>query len=519
MTVQKVSDAITGWTYSYLTDSAGSAPPAGGLVLRDIDHLGHGFARDIRLIGFWVELETVAPDGTLTAGAKTFHTLSAPEFTMGAIRVLTPHAVGAPTTAAALGDLKLVDTALDFASFYKTSGNYLATGIAATFTAPALLAGAANPEMIGLTIDQVFIFGPYGQHHHEPSGALMAARHHPLVKYAWQANPAFDKTLNRTRVKAIRFDYRLQIKLDRHYDLAENAKLAQLGNQAGLFADSDSSVATGIDAIAGTIWHLNKPKGVSGGSFVGAEKPLVFEVIAPGLALGFPAYLVPPSPGGAVVGVRCWDNLHLWSARGPGAPIISAPGAFHAAHLHWRWGAAAAVTSVRKDPTFNPTVYPSGVATRPGVTGTWGPLVDPGIWMQTIRVAIVKNDAKLDPNAGVTLTALSTADWKTLFNPGLRTTPDDISAGTDIVLWLSAEVAGRVTIPSYRDGSFLPTDVAAQTIEAKPSGTIFLHGMFFAHNPELTGGVTGVVGTTGPQYTPVSEADIRSTHVWFRSAN
>jgi hypothetical protein len=200
--------------------------------------------------------------------------------------------------------------------------------------------------------------------------------------------------------------------------------------------------------------------------------------------------------------------------------MISAPGAFHAAHIHWRWGAAAAVTSVRSDPTFNPKVYPSGVAARPGVTGTWGPLVDPGIWMQTIRIAVVKNDPKLDPNAGAALTALSTADWKALFNPGLRATPDDISAGADIVLWLSAEVAGRVLVPGYRDGSFLPTDVPAQTYEAKTSGTVFLHGMFFAHNPEQSGGITGAVGTTGPQYTPNSEADIRKPPpAWFRSAN
>ena len=519
MTVQKVSDATTGWNYSYLTDGAGSTPPAGGLVLQNIDRLGHSFARDIRLIGFWIELETVDPDGTVTAGAKTFHSLSAPEFTMGAIKVLTPQAPGAPTTPAALGDLKLVDTALDFANYYKTSGNYFATGIAATFTAATILAGATNPEMIGLVIDQVFIFGPYGQHHHEPSGALMAARHHPMVKFEWQANPAFDKSKTRTRVKSLRFDYRLHLKLDRHHDLAENAKLAQLGNQAGLFADSDSSLATGINAIGGSIFHLSKSKGVSGGSFVGAEKPLVFEVTAPGLSSGFPSYLTPPTQGSAIVGVRCWDNVHWWSARGLGQPIISAPGAFHAAHIHWRWGAAAAATPVRSDQTFNPTVYPSGVAARPELKGTWGPLVDPRIWMQSIRLAIVKNDAKLDPTAGVPLNSLSTADWKALFNPGLRATPDDISAGADIVLWYSAEVAGRVLVPGYRDGSFLPTDVPPQVYQAKTSGTIFLHGIFFAHNPELSGGAFSVVGTTGPQYTPNSEADIRKTPSWFRSAN
>src|SRR6185312_15539282 len=272
-------------------------------------------------------------------------------------------------------------------------------------------------------------------------GALMAARHSPMVKFAWQANSALDKSVTRTRVKSLRFDYRIHLKLDRHHDLAENAKLTQLGNQAGIFADSDSATGTTIDAITGTVWNLSTSKGLSGGSFVGAEKPLVFEVIAPGLAFGFPAYLKPPVRGQAVTGVRCWDNIHWWGARGAGSPIISAPGAFHAAHLHWRWGAAASVTSAKSDPTFNPTVYPSGVAARPGVSGTWGPLLDPGIWMQSIRFAVVKNDPKLDPNTGVAASALSKADWKALFDPGLRTLPAPIASGDDIVLWFSTEIA------------------------------------------------------------------------------
>jgi len=516
MTVTRISDTITGWSYSYLTDGSGGTPPPGGLVVQDVDRLGHGFARDIRLIGFWVETETVATDGTIGPGVKSFHTLSAPEFTPGTIQQLTPMAMGTPTTVTTLGDLKRVDTALDFASYYKINGNYVASGIAATFTAPALLASATNPEVIGLTIDQIFLFGPYGQHHHEPSGALMAARHHPMVKFAWQANPAFDATKPRTRIKSLRFDFRLHLKLDRHHDLADNAKLAQLGNQAGIFADSDSAVGTGIDAITGAIWHLSASKGLSGGSFDAAEKPLVFEVTAPGLALGFPSYLKPPVDGRAPVGVRCWDNIHWWGARGAGQPIISAPGAFHAAHLHWRWGAAAAVTGSRSDPTFNPTVYPSGVAARPGVSGTWGPLLDPGIWMQTIRFAIVRNEPRLDPNTGVAAADLSKADWKTMFDPGLRATPDDISAGADIVLWFSTEIAGRVQIPGYRGDSFLPTDVPGQMYESRTSGTVFLHGMFFAHNPEQKG---LTVGTTAPQYTPDSEADIRSANAWFRSAD
>jgi hypothetical protein len=153
----------------------------------------------------------------------------------------------------------------------------------------------------------------------------------------------------------------------------------------------------------------------------------------------------------------------------------------------------------------------------PSQQGMWGPLVDPGIWMQSIRVAVTKNDARLDPMRGAALASLSKSDWKTLFT-SFRPAPDDISAGDDLVLWYSTEVHREVTtLPSSLQGSppfFQPPP--AQTFRAATSGTVFIHGLFFAHDAEKTG---LTVGSTSPAYEPRSAATIRSGKSWFRAAN
>ncbi len=79
---------------------------------------------------------------------------------------------------------------------------------------------------------------------------------------------------------------------------------------------------------------------------------------------------------------------------------------------------------------------------NPAVKGMWGPLVDPNIWIQTLRFAIVKNEAGLDPIKGAAPTALSKDNWASLFDPGLGWSPADINHsgnGEDIVLWFSTD--------------------------------------------------------------------------------
>ena len=59
-------DKVTGWTFETPSDSSGK-PLAGGLVLQKMRHQGHNFARDIRMVGVWIEVEHVDDVGTVTS--------------------------------------------------------------------------------------------------------------------------------------------------------------------------------------------------------------------------------------------------------------------------------------------------------------------------------------------------------------------------------------------------------------------------------------------------------------------
>jgi hypothetical protein len=512
----KIKDPSTDWEFECLTDSAGNALP-GGLVLKTVLHNGHNFAKDLRLIGFQIETETVDPSGTITSSAPVFYALSAPTFAVATVRNLVPVATALPAPASGTFQyLKEADTALDFKTYFKNpAGNYVGVGVAATYVASGFFSALPNCEYADLEIEQIFLFSRYSNAPpHEPSGALEAARFLPMTRYALSANSAYNKSAPYTRLKSIRFDYRLHLHLDRHYDVATNATLAQLGNQAGLFADSDSTVGSGVKGLGSGIWNVfsanTAATAVSSGAFIAIEKPVVLEVTAPGLGAGFPVF-ENVTTSGAAFDVRGWDNIHWWGANLAGAPLISAPGAFHCAHLHWRWGGAA--PGVGGNPVFNPTVWPSGIPLKSAVKGMWGPVLDPGIWMQTVRVAIVKNDPRLDPDKGVALKDLSIATWDKLFNPTLRTTPLDIEGGDDIVLWFSSEIPQRVEVTG-NPGLFSAAPKAIYT--AKPSGTVFIHGIFFAHDSEKSS--FGKVGSRDPAHWPKDEATIKTEKKWFRPA-
>lgn len=516
MSVTLSDPGRTEWSFTCVTAGTSMNPPPGGLVLQQVIHDGHNFARDIRVIGFWLEMEELTFAGAVTPMPKQFFLLDATNFTASPISVLRPSPMSMPTTGRTFAYLREVDTALDFKEYFKdSSGNYVAFGVKAEFSSATFFSRFANCELAGLTIEQIFLFSAYGNTPpHEPSGALSAARCHPIVKYQTTANPTVNRALPVTRIRNIRFDYRLHLYIDRHHDAATNRGLPQLGNQAGLFADSDSLANTTARAIGSTLWNRSTSAGVSYGAFEGVEKPVVLEVTAPGLANGFPLYSSSPTPRVSAP-IRCWDNVHWWGARGTGAPLISAPGAFHAAHIHWRWGAAATI-QVGGNPRFQGN-WPTGQAANPVTAGKWGPVVDPNIWMQTIRIAIVTNDPRLDP-ARAPAANLTRADWKTLFDPGLGRAPADISAGDDIVLWYSVEVPREVTVPGF--STFTGTSHAVTpptTYSARSPGTMFLSGIFFAHDAERTG---FGVGTTGPAHRPRSESAIRTPpRQWFRPGN
>jgi hypothetical protein len=479
----------TGWTFECLTDSSGK-PLEGGLVLQKVRHQGHNFAKDIRTVGIWLSYETVDGSGKVGGSSKKLRLLGSKwGFNVSAVEALVPKPIlNHPTWKEKFEWLKELD-ALNFSDYFQDpQGVYSGYGVMAKYDGPNLFADLDldNCEYSGLSIAQRFLFSRYADEPpHEPSGALDAARFHPLIDYEFTPNSTFDPSKTHARITSIRFDYRLHLYLDNDYQYTERPNMVPgtLSQQAGLFADRDSLAISPL-------------KDLSEKSFFAVEKPLVREVTAPGLLKGVEdgSDLAPddlPIEGK----VLCWDNIHWWALRYPPLTYISSPGAFHAAHCHWRWGAALNKVAALVGPFVD-----AGPHFTPGQ-----PLMDPGIFMQTIRVAVTKNQSRFDP-AKQRLVDLSDARWESLFENHDTPPPEDIHDGADIVLWYSSEVHRQVTIPSRGSSPFF----------AARSGTVFLHGIFFAHDAEQTG-IT--VGPTSSDRRPRTFEEIDRAKKWFRPAS
>ena len=230
------------------------------------------------------------------------------------------------------------------------------------------------------------------------------------------------------------------------------------------FADRESLPS---DQIPHPDSYRPKATGLPFAAFEAVEKPLVLEVTAPGLLKGVAdGRDLSDQDRGPDDRVLCWDNVHWWGSRPP-AYYVSSPGAFHAAHVHWRWGA-----SLNKIAALAGPFVDVGEHFTPGQ-----PLMDPRIFMQTIRIAITKNRSELDP--AQTKNVLSESRWEDLFTNGGQ--PEPIWKGDDIVLWYSSEVHREVTIPS-RD---------SKPLVAAPSGTVFLHGISTMQNRQVSRSAAG----------------------------
>jgi len=133
--------------------------------------------------------------------------------------------------------------------------------------------------------------------------------------------------------------------------------------------------------------------------------------------------------------------------------------------------------------------------------------VDPRIDKQKLRVAIVVNDGLPDD-----VSAHSSEVFEDFFMNRKRTQaptdlpaplapPTSIAQGGDLVLYYSAEVPAlnRSSIPEYNARKIL-------------NGDVFVHGVFFAHEPELS---LLKAGAREPVYSQPSEADV--PHAWVRN--
>jgi hypothetical protein len=507
-----LSDPITGWSFDCETSPAGDTPPDGGIVVKNVRHRSNNFARDIRLIGIRLRIDELEPSGKVASQTSMFVSLDAARFTVGALQELKPSPIAAPAAPSAgttfLDRLKAAAGELNRLKlgsyFTNAKGNYYGYGVRTDYVAtPSLFARLTNCEVAGLEVSQIFLFSTYDLNPpHEPSGALKAARCHPLTKYTLSPNPAVDRSRRFQRVASIRFDYRLHLSLDSKPVLG-TATTAPGTQNAGLFRDNDAVDIGGgaVGILSGTAHAFSKS------AFAAVEKPLLLEVTAPGVEQGLSAYSDAKGPHWG------WDNLHWWGNRGAGT-MISTPGAFHAAHMHWRWGAAGLDTPLRsRFPEIDTTGRPGTLPVGEGTAGAL--LVDPGIWIQSIRVAVTRDDPALDPDAsGTTLEQLSREDWGTLF-AGRGKPPDDISTGANLVCWYSAEVHGELSARLISGDRPMISTSPAKPYTSKPAGTVFLHGLFFAHEAEMTG---LKVGDTAPLHWPDSESTVKAARQWFRDA-
>lgn len=505
----------TNWSFVAVTDDNG-LPDKGGVVLKDLVHDGHHFAKDIRLISVWVTVDVLDVAGSVI-GAETTRVLLRATGTMTATPIEVLH--GTPLRRKIIRTpgrqresreprVRLNDTedALDFRQYFISKANYGGYGLRVKYTGtPGAFDHLKNFEFDRLDVTQMFLFSSYGiSPPHEPGGVVAAARFHPMIKYAFVRNAKFNAMLERRVLTSIRFDYRMQLYLDALHN--EKDAIANTGNNAAVFRDTDiTNLFTAGKFVLGR-GHISTVEDVV---FVGAEKPLIYELTAPGLVKGAStSILYSPAEGDHVV--RCWDNIHWWGG-GVGKDIISTPGAFHAAHLHWRWGAVTTHAPHGDEPQFTPGGVPEAARFAGAqFSNRYGVLVDPQIWIQSVRFAVTHNDPKLDPDEGAKSTDMSSPDWKATFQ-GLRASPNDISNPSDIVLWYSVEVHRNVTVPTVTDQNFAS---GGERFTCATQGTIFIHGMFFAHDAEKS---SMTIGARRPLYTPATEKEIRAARKWQRT--
>jgi hypothetical protein len=414
----RYNGGLSGWRFDY------QVVPGSGLVLRKVSNANYRLARDMRVIAVWIG-----------AGDPSDPTTQPQKLRLGDQITPANGDQDNPTTI-----IQVPPLPADF-NYYRTL-----FGVSATFATPVPVLGPGS-DVIAITQD--YQFAPYGiDPPHEPGGVLTAARLLPLVSFKCDATgPATN------HIRYVRIDYRLNHTLDVYTPtphLQDGPSAAPLtANQAGIFRDSETFPVPVIPymGLIGPSWRTPKINDV----FEAAEKPLQYEIVGPGLVRG--KSLVGGTPA-------TWDNIHQWPVS-PSGDLPSTPGAFHAAHMHWRWGAVSGDASswaayAQMIPAAGPTFR--GFNWTPGLGG---PLVDRRIPVQTFTFAITADrDPAQDPDLDV-----STQSFRDYFlNKNTPKDPKNVSAGADLIQWLSIEV--------FRD----PQDMASSW-----EGTVLIHGLYFAH--------------------------------------
>lgn len=530
-----------GWRMEYPSTEDGVQAPDGGLVLRNVRHGDNPFANDIRVVGIRLRFKSYRKD-VRQPDRHLYLPLIRERFTFGAIETLDGSKTPPPAPNPVMYDVggnkarwdalsatrqlrddtarKSKQAILDQLGRFGTYG--YTSGLRIAYYSNQFDAVIKNPDYKRLMVTQTFLFTRYGMEPpHDPGGLLAAARIFPLVRFQL-FDPATPDTSDDERhvVRSVRVDYRFHLSMN-----GPNRTGKDRPNQAAAFQDEDS-----LDVVAGAAQatQFNSQKMVSRGGFDVAEKPLVKEIAAYGLIQGRNTVRKATPTKGAV---RSWDNLHWWAGYGY-VNIPSAPGAANAIHLHWRWGKAGKHTPFGDLPQFK-----AFTAVDPKVAGVPVPvsievpgLVNPSNWIQTVRFAVALYDPNTDP-ALVEKDPSKRSDTGALCRPNFfdlftATPAQTIEAGANIVLWYSVEVLASSTATAVWDEPPSKDQPAKSrskdvTVTAKLDGTVFIHGLYFAHNSEkelagMFGSPRWGVGPREPEYFPDGRRKIATQRTWAR---
>lgn len=538
-------------------DDPAKGESRGGLVIRNLHNHYFQLAKDIRVIGIWVfpkDKESYSPK---------FMLLGPPDFE----RVGS----GTPVVSGTIERSKdrfqdyntIQELRMDFKSvepLFEEDGGYLYVTIKYLMTDY----GTTPP--------------------HEPStlvpgaGGLPAARFFPIVEFRYE---------NDNRLASLRVDYRFNPSLQGTLEPDYKLRLNTYPNQMGIFKDADNIASAAISPVvqaAKELYEGGDDMYFAQGVLEAMEKPCIYEAAFFGLWKGESKTSVKQIMGsnGNVeyfpvnenelnkTEVRGWDNMHWWGSTGTGNPIISAIGAFHALHMHWRWGVGAQVLIQPFSLTEYEIIYDpfqeQDLRTMEGfkrlagkkLSELWNKkfdkifdfsdlkgLVDPSVPIQTHRMVVTKNAPDLDPSAYgdtdyvvTSLRSLSTENFYDRFikdSKGDFTVPKEINVkdetkgyeGTDIVLWYSIEA-----------------DVSDKSGD-EIYGALFTNGLYFAHDPEpefidptldvevlpvptppflipyvevdVVKQTSLLRGSREVEYDPWGETKVRQNKKWFRS--
>lgn len=528
------------WEIDYWLEDDGFLPD-GGIILSDVKHGGYNLAKEMRVIGFWIEFETFTK-GKSTKKESKFFPLKKTHFSHGAPTILKESKASVSKKASDLykkhgnnvfykimpEEKQDFGTYLDIITGLQSFSVYnFITGLQAEFF---LLNDfeAENCEFKNLTITQTYLFTDYKKTPaHEPSGELAAARLFPLIKTNFISNTAFNKYAEtRTQINSIRIDYRFQPRLDA-FLLSEDKAIILIKDlptttdnkedilkilkakpqQAGVFVDEEN-----VQYIAGL-------GGAEDAIFKAVEKPLIYEIGAVGLEKGLPHFTENKNV------YKTWDNIHWWGGY-KNVHIPSAPGAFHAMHLHWRWGGAVKSADFGNESQFIKSGVPSKVLNDERYKGLLGPLVHPDCWIQTIRFAVVKHNEK-DENT-------TTKDFIDKFSDKVNypnTYLKKINDGDKLELWYSVELNKELILPAYKNSYTMPsspttlapgktitTDLPEKKLTSNINGTVFIHGLFFAHEEEPKTGWLSKIGSSTQEYFPKVKSTIAKERKFIRHA-